>query len=266
MHLRAVALPDGSSNYSLLYGPIVLAAQLGKQDQDGMFADDSRGGHIANGPRLPLQNMPVIVGDKDDVLSHIQKVEGKPLTFTLSGVYPDRYEGMTVEPFFRLYECRYMVYWPVLSQQELQDRQQQLEKEEKERAALDAITADKVICGEQQPESDHFVRMENSRTGNDKGVHWREAEGWFSYRMKTNGKAVNTVRILFRSAADRDIKVWINGQEAGLLSGKQISGQNIGEVEIPASLQSAEQLEVKIGKGNATVTPHIYEVRLTGKQ
>ena len=86
MHLRAIALPDGSANYSILYGPIVLAARLGKQNQDGMFADDSRGGHIAAGPRLPLQTMPVIVGDKNNLLSHLKKVEGKPLTFTLSGV------------------------------------------------------------------------------------------------------------------------------------------------------------------------------------
>ena len=34
MHLRAIALPDGSANYSILYGPIVLAARLGKQNQD----------------------------------------------------------------------------------------------------------------------------------------------------------------------------------------------------------------------------------------
>lgn len=262
MHLRAIALPDGSANYSLLYGPIVLAAQLGKQDQDGLFADDSRGGHIANGPRLPLQNMPVIVGDKNDILSHIKKVEGKPLTFTLTGVYPERYEGMTVEPFFRLYECRYMVYWPVLSAQELQARQDQLEKEEKERAALDVITADKVVCGEQQPESDHFVRMENSLAGDDEGTHWREATGWFSYCMKANGSRVHKVRILFRPDAHRDAKVWINGQEAGTLGGGQASGLSVAEVEVPASLRAETQLEVKIGKGNKTVTPHVYEVRL----
>ncbi len=262
MHLRAIALPDGSANYSILYGPIVLAARLGKQNQDGMFADDSRGGHIAAGPRLPLQTMPVIVGDKNNLLSHLKKVEGKPLTFTLSGVYPERYEGMTVEPFFRLYECRYMVYWPVLSVQELQARQEQLAKEEKERAALDGMTADKVICGEQQPESDHFIRMENSRTGDDEGIHWREAAGWFSYRMKTNGKQVNKVRIRFRPEIRKDAKVWINGQEVGRLAGKPASDVSVGIFDVPASMQSNEQLEIKIGKGNEKVTPHIYEVRL----
>lgn len=262
MHLRAIALPDGSSNYSLLYGPIVLASRLGKQDQDGMFADDSRGGHIANGPRLPLQNMPVIVGDKDDILSHLRKVDGKPLTFALSGVRPERYEGMTLEPFFRLHECRYMVYWPVLSEQESRARQEQLAKEEKERALLDAVTADKVICGEQQPESDHFIRMENSRTGDDEGVHWREAAGWFSYRMKANGKAVGKVRIVFRPESRRDAKVWVNGQEVGVLPPRQASGLSSVELDMPVSLRSQEQWEVKIGRGEEQVTPHVYEVRL----
>lgn len=262
MHLRAVTLPDGSSNYSFLYGPVVLAAQMGKQDQDGLFADDSRGGHIAAGPRLPLQNMPVITGDKNDLLSHLKKAEGKPLTFTLSGVYPERYEGMTLEPFFRLYECRYMVYWPVLSEKELQARQDRLAKEEKERAALDAVTADKVICGEQQPESDHFIRTENSRTGDDEGVHWRETSGWFSYRMKANGKPVTKVRILFHPESRRDAKVWVNGREAGSLLPQQATGLSVQEFEIPVSLRAEEQWEVKIGKGNEKVTPHIYEVRL----
>lgn len=262
MHLRAIALPDETSNYSLLYGPIVLAARMGEQGQDGLFADDSRGGHIANGPRLPLQHMPVIVGDKDDILSHLQKVEDKPLTFRLTGVYPEQYEGMTLEPFFRLHECRYMVYWPVLSSQEWQVRREKLEKEEKERALLDAVTADKVICGEQQPESDHFIRMENSRTGDDEGVHWREAGGWFSYRMKANGKAVGKVRIVFRPESRRDAKVWVNGQEAGALPPGQSSGLSWVEVEIPVSLRSQKEWEVKIGKGDEKVTPHVYEVRL----
>ena len=152
--------------------------------------------------------------------------------------------------------------WPVLSKQELQARQEQLAKEEKERAALDGITTDKVICGEQQPESDHFIRMENSRMGDDEGVHWRETTGWFSYRMKTNGKPVHKVRILFRPEIRKDAKVWINGQEVGKLADKPASDLSVGIVDVPVSMQSDDQLEIKIGRGNEKVTPHIYEVRL----
>lgn len=262
MSLHVEVLPDNSSNYSLLYGPIVLASQLGKQNQDGLFADDSRGGHIAAGPRLPLQDMPVIIGDKDDIVSHIKKVEGKPLTFTLSGVYPKKYDGMTLEPFYRLYECRYMVYWPVWSQQELNAKQEQLAKEESERAAIDKITSDKVICGEQQPESDHFIQMDKSQTGNDDGKHWREAEGWFSYKMKSNGKDVNKVRVLFNSFGKRSAKVLIDGTEIGTFTTSGTPSVSSCEFEIPASMKGKEEMVIKIEKNSGRVTPHIYEVRL----
>ena len=69
-------------------------------------------------------------------------------------------EGMTLEPFNRLYECRYMVYWPVISPDKLKAQQEALARSEREKNELEAATADKVICGEQQPESDHFIRSE----------------------------------------------------------------------------------------------------------
>ena len=227
-----------------------------------MYADDSRGGHIANGPRWSLQNMPVIVGDKDKVIEKIQKVEGKPLTFKLSGVYPDNYEGMVLQPFYQLHECRYMVYWPVISEQELAARLERLAQEEKERIALDAITTDKVICGEQQPESDHFVKMERSNMGDDEGVHWRETAGWFSYQMKTNGKKVSKVRVLYGADARRDAHVYVNDQQIGSFPTSEGRGTMVAEFEIPASLAGLSQLTVKIAKGEKRVTPHIYEVRL----
>ena len=259
MHLYTVGLPDGSSNYSIMYGPVVLASSLGKQQQDGMYADDSRGGHIAAGPRWSLQNMPVIVGNKDKVIGKIKKVEGKPLTFTLSGVYPENHDGMILQPFYQLHECRYMVYWPVISESELAARLERLAQEEKERIALDAITADKVVCGEQQPESDHFVKMEMSFAGDDEGIHWRETRGWFSYRMKTAGKKVANLRIQFRPDPRRDAVVYINDVQVGTLT----EGQPAATFAVPIEMRNAEVLTVKVAKGAMRVSPHIYEVRLT---
>ena len=259
MHLRAIDMPDNSHNYSFLYGPIVLASRMGTQRQDGMFADDSRGGHIAQGPRLPLQNMPVVVGSTEDILSHITKTDGK-IEFTLKGVSPENYEGMKLEPFYRIHESRYMVYWPVLSASEVAKRQEEVARQESIAQALEARTADKVTCGEQQPESDHFVKMEWSGTGNDGGVQWRETRQWFSYRMKTNGRKVTAVRIAFRPENNRDARVLINDTEIGLFS----SADN-GVIEIPVKadlIGKAETITLKIAKGNKDITPHIYEVRL----
>ena len=259
MHLRAIDMPDNSHNYSFLYGPIVLASRMGTQRQDGMFADDSRGGHIAQGPRLPLQNMPVVVGSTEDILSHITKTDGK-MEFTLKGVSPENYEGMKLEPFYRIHESRYMVYWPVLSASEVAKRQEEVARQESIAQALEARTADKVTCGEQQPESDHFVKMEWSGTGNDGGVQWRETRQWFSYRMKTNGRKITAVRIAFRPENNRDARVLINDTEIGVFS----TADN-GVIEIPVKadvIGKAETLTLKIAKGNKDITPHIYEVRL----
>ena len=259
MHLRAIDMPDNSHNYSFLYGPIVLASRMGTQRQDGMFADDSRGGHIAQGPRLPLQNMPVVVGSTEDILSHITKTDGK-MEFTLKGVSPENYEGMKLEPFYRIHESRYMVYWPVLSASEVAKRQEEVARQESIAQALEARTADKVTCGEQQPESDHFVKMEWSGTGNDGGVQWRETRQWFSYRMKTNGRKITAVRIAFRPENNRDARVLINDTEIGLFS----TADN-GVIELPMKadvIGKAETLTLKISKGNKDITPHIYEVRL----
>ena len=259
MHLRAIDMPDNSHNYSFLYGPIVLASRMGTQRQDGMFADDSRGGHIAQGPRLPLQNMPVIVGDTDDILSHITKTDGK-MEFTLKGVSPENYEGMKLEPFYRIHESRYMAYWPVLSASEVRKRQEEVARQESIAQALEARTADKVTCGEQQPESDHFVKMEWSGTGNDGGVQWRETRQWFSYRMKTNGRKITAVRIAFRPENSRDARILINDAEIGTFS---TADNGIIEMPVDASIiGKAESVTLKIAKGNKDITPHVYEVRL----
>ena len=259
MHLRAIDMPDNSHNYSFLYGPIVLASRMGTQRQDGMFADDSRGGHIAQGPRLPLQNMPVVVGSTEDILSHITKTDGK-MEFTLKGVSPENYEGMKLEPFYRIHESRYMVYWPVLSASEVAKRQEEVARQESIAQALEARTADKVTCGEQQPESDHFVKMEWSGTGNDGGVQWRETRQWFSYRMKTNGRKITAVRIAFRQENNRDARVLIGDTEIGSFS----TAPN-GIIELPVNpdiIGKAETISLKIAKGNKDITPHVYEVRL----
>mgnify|MGYP002605690108 CR=1 FL=1 len=265
MSLRAVVLPDGSDNYSFMYGPVVLASRMGKQEQVGLFADDSRGGHIAGGPQWPLQDMPVIVGDKNELLSHIEKVEGKPLEFKLRGVRPERYEGMVLEPFNRLYECRYMVYWPVISPEKLKAQQEELARVERERNALEAATADKVICGEQQPESDHFIQSEQSRTGSQGNRHWRAADGagWFSYRMKTNGREVARLRVIY-AAGGKDVAatVSVDGQAAGILGQPDGKGMQTVFLDLPEGVSGKDVLTVRFAPSGKSSTPRVYEIRL----
>jgi hypothetical protein len=54
----AQQLPDKSNYYSLRYGPIVLGAELGSHDLKGLYAGDSRMGHVADGSMMSLEDTP----------------------------------------------------------------------------------------------------------------------------------------------------------------------------------------------------------------
>ena len=258
MTLRAVQLPDKSPYYSFMYGPVVLAADLGKERLDGQFADDSRGGHVASGPQLPLQNMPVIVGEEKDLLANLKRVSPDKLEFRLSGVYPSRYDGMILKPFYKTHECRYMIYWELVSGDELKHRQAELAKQEAERVRLENITADMVACGEQQPESDHFIEMENSVIGSEQGTPWRETKGWFSYKMKSNGKPVNAVMINSFPDEARSAEIHVNGVKIGEIDGRD----SIHVLKLPKELLKNSEWKVKIMCGKSDVTPKFRSVRL----
>ena len=264
MSLRAVQLPDKTENYSFMYGPVVLAASLGKEDQLGMYADDSRGGHIAAGKKLPLNEMPLIVGDMDDMLSRISKVEGKPLTFKMTGLAPLKYKEMTLVPFSTLHECRYMVYWPLVSEQEWKERLAKQEADEKARIALELITADKVTCGEQQPESDHFSNVAESVNGDDNGRHWRMTgrNGWFSYILNTKGWPVQHVRIALNGREGNEATVLVNGKEAGSIIPHMPGNEEIHVIDIPQEFRSENVLEVTVKGMEGKASPKIYEIRI----
>ena len=254
MHLTAMTTPDGKPQYSFLYGPVVLAAKTGTDRQDGLFADDSRGGHIANGPKIPATQMPAIIGSADDILTHLKPVAGKPMTFALSGVTLPAYEGMQLVPFYQLYECRYQIYFPLFTQAEWSARQEQMAAEEKARMELEARTVDKVFCGEQQSESDHFFTSQQSWNGSDEGTHWRRTRANFAYQVK----ATEARTLILKGFADRErFNVSIDGTSLGTFNFDR-SGQL--QIELPQAKSGTVSLQIG-AEGNAS-TPRISEIRL----
>ena len=255
MHLTAMTTPDGKPQYSFLYGPLVLAAKTGTDRQDGLFADDSRGGHIANGPKVPQAQMPAMIGTAEEVMSHIAPVDGKPLTFQLKGLTIPAYEGIQLVPFYQLYECRYQIYFPLYSQSEWAAKQAELAAAEKANMEMEAKTIDKVFCGEQQSESDHFFKANNAWNGYDEGMHWRTARGSFSYQLKAQG--ANVLRLKGFAAYDR-VVVSIDGT---VLDTVRLDGQGVALVNLPATLQK-ESIMLTLAAEQGKQTPRIHEIRL----
>lgn len=266
MHISIEQLPDNSNYYAFFYGPITLAAKTSTDDMLGLFADDSRGGHIAHGKQIPLKDMPIIVGETEKLISHLTPIENQPLTFKINGLYPEKYnDGLELIPFYKLHDSRYIIYWPQATQSEVAEIRARIEAEEKERIQLDAITIDKVICGEQQPESDHFIKFEDSKTGFLEDLHWREAKGWFSYQLKNNDKNAKYLYIrYFNRDNSREFDIQINGQN---LLTKNLDGKSGDKIlteliEIPSNLQNISTLELKFKAKPEKTTTKIIDIRL----
>lgn len=267
MELVAEQLPDNSNYYSFSYGPIVLAAKTSQDDMVGLFADDSRGGHIAHGKLIPLNEMPTIVSNPVDVASKVSPVAGKPLTFKVNSLYPSKYaSGLELIPFYKLHESRYVIYWPQATEQEVVELQRKIEEEERELQKLNNITIDRLTSGEQQPESDHFIEFDDSWTGSVNGVSWRECRGFFSYKLRNPNKEARQLHVTyFDRDRDRNLKVMVNGVEVYTAKMKGDKGDDLQVVviDIPESEQSTETLVVKFAPAESGATTNkITNVRL----
>jgi len=267
MHLSAEQLPDKSDYYAFKYGPVVLAATYGTENQQGLLADDSRGGHIAHGPQIPLNEIPVILGNNQEVINHVKPVENKNLAFSLTGLYPEEKfgKGFQLVPFYKIQEERYILYWPQADQDKIESIQKKKAEEEAETRKLDLITVDKIQLGEQQPESDHYFESKDSNTGYMEDRHFRDAKGWFSYRMKNPGKNAAYLYILYFDAnANRSLNVEINGKKvsAKKLDGKAGNSPQYLLLPIPETEKNKEILSVKFFAGEQMTTSKIIEVRL----
>ncbi len=198
--------------------------------------------------------MPAIIGSADQILNHLQPVEGKPLNFKLTGVTLPQFEGMTLQPFYQLYECRYQIYFPLYTDAEWTAKKQELAAQEQARMALEAQTVDKVYCGEQQSESDHFFASDQSWNGSDEGIHWRRTRGSFTYQLKTT----NAKTLRLKGFADREaIVVSIDDKPLGTL---HFDRQGTATIQLPEGLAATATLKICAEQGRQT--PRISEVRL----
>ena len=266
MALHTAQMPDGSNYYAFLYGPIVLAARLAGDGMSGLFADDSRGGHIAQGTILPLTEIPMVVGEAGKLLERVQPVANKPLRFSLQGLHPASYQGgLELMPFYQLHESRYVIYFPQASQEELQQIKEELEAKEASARALDKITADLVVCGEQQPESDHFIQLEDTWTGYMYEHHWREGPGYFSYQMRNKGLKSRYLYLKYLDIdQNRKCDIYLNDQQIGDLqvNGTSDTALNTLVLKIPDTLLAEKELEIKVAAKDKFWMMKMAEVRL----
>lgn len=267
MHGGMEYLPDGSPWASFVYGPIVLAAKTDTSNLIGLMADGSRMGHVAGGPRYSIDKAPVIIAGQTNAALQLKPVKNKPLHFTMSDlIAQSSYKDLTLQPFSSIHNARYMIYWRVTDEKGLKQLQQKLAEEERQKLELENSTVDQVAPGEQQSEVDHQFKGDITETGTFKDKHWRNASGWFSYKLKHSQHAGKKLRVMYYGADKGALDIFINGT---LLKKDELSGTkgnsffNVDYI-IPDNYLNTETefVEVKFSATANSKTPRVFYVRL----
>ncbi|WP_221030798.1 beta-L-arabinofuranosidase domain-containing protein [Actomonas aquatica] len=265
-------LPDGSDYAAIMHGPILLAAKTSTDQLDGLIADGSRMGHAAPGAFKPLDAAPMLVGNPMAMVAAIQPVPGEPLHFTAAdAIRPDNFDTLELEPFFRVHDARYMMYWRIASAADYDQVVADLHASEAARLALDARTVDLVMPGEQQPEVEHNFAGGDTWQGHTFGRSFRAANDWFSYELNPHGATELELQLTHwgNSWRPEHLAVELNGTPLGTvtLPGNEGEAFITKTLQIPASLLTADTLTVTFRPGHdSTRVPALYEVRLTKPQ
>jgi len=166
--LRLEPMPDDSNRVAVMYGPLVMAGDLGPVD-DPAFREATY--------------VPVLMTEERDPSAWMKPVEGKINTSTT--VDTGRPRDVEMKPFYATYNRRYSIYWDLYNEERWNAREAEYQAELEKVKVINDATIDFVQPGEIQSERSHNFKGEKTSPGRYKERLNRESRsGWFSYDMK----------------------------------------------------------------------------------
>ncbi len=243
-------LPNVSNYVAFMHGPILLSAKTGTEDLKGLIADDGRWSQYAAGEYLPVDKAPILIEDNiDRIAEKLVPIKDKPLNFKLNIDMINKMD-LTLEPFYKIHDSRYMMYWLALTNDGYKSYLDSLSNIEKTKLALEKRTIDYVAVGEQQPEADHKMQKENSNKGNNLNQFWREAGngGFFSYDLSTNSETNISMLVRYWGAewGNRKFDIYIDDE-------KLITEDNTNRWNLSAFQDIVYQIPESMVKGKSYI-------------
>jgi hypothetical protein len=175
MHLYSEPMPDNPDRIALLYGPLVLAGQLGDKMPD------------------PVYGTPVLLTDNRNLQDWTERGPS-PNEFIIRDV--SRPAGIQLLPFYKTYRQYHTVYWDFFTTEQWSARQNEYEAELRRTADIESRTIDRCRIGEMQPERDHNLQAsERSYVSDALGRMGREVRlgGYFSFEMTVDDTQPNSL-------------------------------------------------------------------------
>ncbi|MGH8195211.1 MAG: beta-L-arabinofuranosidase domain-containing protein [Woeseiaceae bacterium] len=237
MPLRLEPTADDPSTVSVLRGPLVMAADLGKTSET--YA----------GPA------PAIVGE--NVLDDF--VESEPAVYRVGEA--SRPEALTFRPFFKQYETRTAVYFRLFDDAAWEAELGARDAEEKRQSLLDQRSLDVVALGVEASETAHELKSDISYALSYRGKPGRDARtgGFMSFRVRT-GRGPAILRATYwGDERRRQFDILVDGHR---IASQKLNGQYEPEFvdidyPLPADLYAGkESVEIRFEpRGGKTAGP-----------
>jgi hypothetical protein len=257
-NLQLEPLPDNPRRVAILWGPLVLAGDLGPESKAA-----------ASHPWKPKQRVPVFVAGEKFVDRWLKPVPDKPGHFRTDGVGRDR--DVEFVPFYRLHRRTYGIYWDLFTPEEWEVRKAEYAAEDERRRKLEAATVAFVQPGQMQPERDFNFQTgdKNPRPVRTDGRPGRRASTWFSFDLPVEADTSMTLVLTYCSAewrrGDARFAIEINGKHLAdeVVTRKEPTRFYEKEYPVAASLiQGMKKVTVTFRANKGSSVAGVYGLRM----
>ncbi len=208
--LRIEGTPDNKNIAALMWGPLVLAADLGPERRGG-----------------PAEPIPSLLASDKPVGEWLQPVADKLGVFHTVNVgrtTDDKEKELEFTPFYRLHRRMYGIYFDLYSSDTWSKKLQDTAAAQKKQQLLEAATIGYIPTGDLEKERAFNQKGEDTNPDRMTGRPGRRSKKWFSYDIPVDSS--NPVTLL----------VTYNTDERGKRSGEVVvDGQKLGEQSIDRS-------------------------------
>ncbi|MFC2167221.1 beta-L-arabinofuranosidase domain-containing protein [Acidobacteriota bacterium] len=243
--LRVEPTPDNPQVVALMWGPLVLAADLGPERQRG------RGSDVRSEPL----SIPVFVAAEKPIAQWVQSLPNEPGHFLVPDVGRDNLGADTriktrLVPFFSLHRRAYAVYFDLFSEIGWEEKKAGYIAEQEAQRALDKATVAYVQPGEMQPERDfNYQGPEDSRVTQALGRPGRRGGSWFSFDLPVEPKRPMVLVVTYYTG-ERSVSTSFDI----LIDGQRISHQEVTRSYPQRFINIEYSIDEKIIKGKEKVT------------
>lgn len=256
--LRVEALVDNPNRAALMWGPLVLAGDIGPEQRRSW----------------PTEPVPSLITEDRPIGEWLKPVTEKSGSFRTEGVgrlIEGPQKEVDLVPFYRLHRRTYSLYWDLYTAQSWTRKVAEFEAAESKRKILEAATIAFVQPGDEQKEKEFNQRGEETNVDGTSGRRARRGKKWFSYDLPLAGEKAGSLLITYFTVerAARSFEILINGQRVGEQRiERSVPGSAAGhffdvEYKIPLELlKDKKNITVRFESTGGNEIAGVYGIRL----